>query len=254
MPDTALQSSPMFVRDATPNPELLHSLGRLVRGLSVLFWGLPIALVVSMLTALGEGARWLGPAPPTIAAGLLLYGLILLGEFQKQERPWRAALERARILSLINLGLAPFIFWWSRIPAHPFLAAIAQVLVITGLLFLVALNPLLLRLAAMLPDEALRLETRLFTSVNRWLLGMILVFLAAWTLSLRFDPGLPDRFFGWLLRVAPFQQQAQALVAVLDHGWQWLVLFIVLLPLAMTMALIWKIKEVILASIFGPGH
>ena len=31
-------------------------------------------------------------------------------------------------------------------------------------------------------------------------------------------------------------------------------LFLVLLPLAMTMALIWKIKEVILSSVFGPEH
>jgi hypothetical protein len=30
--------------------------------------------------------------------------------------------------------------------------------------------------------------------------------------------------------------------------------FLVLLPLAMTMALIWKIKEVILDSVFGAGR
>jgi hypothetical protein len=34
----------------------------------------------------------------------------------------------------------------------------------------------------------------------------------------------------------------------------WLVLFLVLIPVAMTMALIWKVKEVILTSIFGPEH
>ena len=31
-------------------------------------------------------------------------------------------------------------------------------------------------------------------------------------------------------------------------------LFVILLPVAMTMALIWKIKEVILVSIFGNEH
>jgi hypothetical protein len=30
--------------------------------------------------------------------------------------------------------------------------------------------------------------------------------------------------------------------------------FLVLLPLAMTMALLWKTKEVILDSVFGQGH
>jgi len=31
----------------------------------------------------------------------------------------------------------------------------------------------------------------------------------------------------------------------------WIVLFLILLPIAVIMALIWKIKEVILASVFG---
>ena len=42
--------------------------------------------------------------------------------------------------------------------------------------------------------------------------------------------------------------------AVLDltgAGGAWLVMFLGLLPLAMTMALLWKIKEVILSSVFG---
>jgi hypothetical protein len=33
-----------------------------------------------------------------------------------------------------------------------------------------------------------------------------------------------------------------------------LMVFLVLLPLAMTMALLWKIKEVILDGVFGPGR
>ena len=34
----------------------------------------------------------------------------------------------------------------------------------------------------------------------------------------------------------------------------WLIVFMVLMPLAMTMALLWKIKEVILASVFHSGR
>ena len=40
--------------DPAPNPELMRSLGRLVRGLSALFWGLPLALVVCPNTATFE--------------------------------------------------------------------------------------------------------------------------------------------------------------------------------------------------------
>jgi len=35
---------------------------------------------------------------------------------------------------------------------------------------------------------------------------------------------------------------------------QWLLLFLILLPMAITMSLIWKIKEAILASVFGAEH
>lgn len=37
-----------------PNPELLRSLGQLSRGLSAVFWGLPLALVVCVQTAKGD--------------------------------------------------------------------------------------------------------------------------------------------------------------------------------------------------------
>jgi hypothetical protein len=36
-----------------------------------------------------------------------------------------------------------------------------------------------------------------------------------------------------------------------DRGGGWLLITLTLLPLAMTMALIWKTKEVILDSVFG---
>ena len=45
-----------------PNAELLNSLGRLVRGLSALFWGLPLTLVVSVQTAAVHGSGALGKA------------------------------------------------------------------------------------------------------------------------------------------------------------------------------------------------
>src|SRR5258705_9421374 len=85
-----------------PNAELLRSLSRLVRGLSALFWGLPVALIVCFGTA---SAGWFKPfwiLPPMAVTGLLLFGLWQLGAFQKQERPWRNALDRARFFALVN--------------------------------------------------------------------------------------------------------------------------------------------------------
>ncbi len=114
--------------DAAPNAELLRSLGRLVRGLSALFWGLPIALIVCFYTAKADSLKAFGIVPPLVTTGLLAYGLWQLGDFQKQERVWRTSLDRAKLLSLINFGLSPFLYWWNKIPANTFFLAMVLLL------------------------------------------------------------------------------------------------------------------------------
>lgn len=242
------------VPESMPNAELLRSLGRLARGLSALFWGLPVALVACVQTGKGDWFRALGVLPPIIATALLYYGLSLLGHFQKQERPWRATLEQAKLFALINLGLSPFLYWWNRIPSEPFFNLIVQGLMLSGMFFLLLLNPLLLRLTAMLPDETLRLETRLFTSINRGILTAMLLLVGVYFVAIHLDPAAPEKAIGWLLQSSPLPPQAASLLYLLDRGGQWFALFFILLPVAMTMALIWKIKEVILASVFGAEH
>jgi hypothetical protein len=250
-------SSPFVLKSSgagelLPTPELLRSLGRLARGLSILFWGIPIALVVCVQTAKGDWFRPLGALPPVAATAFLFYGLSFLGQFQKQERPWRTALDRTRFVALINLGLSPFLYWWNRIPANPFFGAVIDVAMLSGLLFLFLLNPLILRLAMMLPDETLRQEAKLFADLNRYLLFGILLLLAASLVVVRIDPTLPSKTLGWLMQVLPVARPIYGFVQAMDRVGLWLLLFFVLLPLAMTMALIWKTKEIILASVFGP--
>ena len=94
----------------------------------------------------------------------------------------------------------------------------------------------------------------LFRSINRWLLLGLTLFLAAYFVGLHFDPALPEKFLGWLLRITPLPNQTSIFVQLVDRAGQWFVLFFILLPVAMTMALIWKTKSVILASIFGADH
>jgi len=103
-------------------------------------------------------------------------------------------------------------------------------------LFLFNLNLVLKRLAAMLPDETLRHETRQFTALNRWLLVGLLFFVIAVIVLLQLPNSLvpPGRLFVWVNRASSL-----------------LLIFFILLPLAMTMALIWKTKEVILDAVFG---
>jgi hypothetical protein len=219
------------------NPQLLHSLGRLVRGLSALFWGLPATLVICAETARVEALKPLELIPAVGSNVLLLFGLWQISYFQSQERPWRAVLDRARLLGLINVGLCPFLFWYNRMPDQLFFRISVCLLVVSGLFFLADLNLVLKQLGAMLPDQALRQETRQFSRINRWLLLAWLVAITASMILpdlLNFSARFDVKVLFWLQRME---------TAVL--------LFLGLAPLAITMALIWKAKEVILDGVFG---
>ncbi|HZL79455.1 MAG TPA: hypothetical protein VFC17_11435 [Candidatus Limnocylindrales bacterium] len=222
--------------DALTNPQLLRSLGKLARGLSALFWGLPAALLVSAETARAEWLKPLGFLPALAVNALLVYGLWQMGDFQKQERPWHRALDRAQLLALVIFGLCPFIYWHNKMPEQMFFSAAVAVLELSAVLFLFNLNLVLKRLGAMLPDETLRSETRQFTALNRWLLVALLFFAIAFVALIQLPhPSLPvGRLLIWLNRASNL-----------------LLIFFILLPLAMTMALIWKTKEVILDAVFG---
>src|SRR5262245_6974849 len=119
-------SDPVEEGGPDANPDVLPALGRLVRGLSALFWCLPVALVVCGQPAHTYCLRPLGIAAPVLVTGLLFFALSLLGTFQPQERIWIAALDRAKALALINVGLAPFLCWWNRMPWHPFYNAMVH--------------------------------------------------------------------------------------------------------------------------------
>lgn len=223
--------------DNTPDPQLLRSLGKLARGLSALFWGLPAWLIVSAETAKVDLLKPLGIAPALALNGLLLFGLWQMGGFQKQERPWRNALDRAKLPGLVNLGLSPFLYWFSRMPEQPYFRNALFVLVLSAFIFVFNLNVVLKQLGLMLPDENLRQETRQFTALNRWLIVAWMVVVIAFILTpqlLNLPVYFGPRLLFWL-----------------QHLETAILLFLGLAPLAITMALIWKTKEVILDSVFG---
>ncbi|HLH55588.1 MAG TPA: hypothetical protein VKY92_18455 [Verrucomicrobiae bacterium] len=222
--------------EAVPKPELMRALGRLVRGLSALFWGLPIGLVVCFHTARAESLKGFGVVPPIVCTALLFYGVLQLTSFQSQEKVWRNALDRTLALSLLNVGLSPFLYWWNKVPFNTFFTVMVVLMTISALLFLGSLNVLLQRLGAMLPDEGLRQEIRQFTVLNMNLIWATFLLCGIYVALSQ-------------MRTPPLY--LQAVMIVLDHGSFWFLVLLVLLPLAMTMALLWKTKEVILDSVFG---
>lgn len=219
--------------------ELMPSLGSLIRGLSCMFWGLPLVLVAAIQTAKAEPPRNIHLWSIVGAFGLVAYGIHLLGAFQARERIWQRTVEGLRITALLNLGFCPFLFFWSRFPGQITFRSMVDLLSVTFLYFLIELNPLLERLVAMLPDETLRQETRLFTRFGRLVLTPIwggLVFYLLVT-RLKLTPPFMTPWF-----------------AFLGETGLWVGLMLALLPIALTMSLLWKVKDVVFHSVFSRDH
>lgn len=218
--------------------EVLRSLGKMVRGLSTLFWGLPATMIIYVETArmdwLDFFGAW-GMIPAVVLSAILWRGLDQLRHFQKQERVWQQSLNQAEIFVLINLGLSPFLFWWHRMPNVLFYNICISLLGLSGLLLLVQLNHVLRRLVAMLPDENLRAETSLFTGFNIAMFFALFIGQSAY-FALQQMSNLPS-LLGYVL-------------AIIGNNGLGLALFLILMPLALTMALLWKTKEVIFTSVF----
>lgn len=218
--------------------ELLVSLRHLLRGLNLLFWGLPLALLACVPSEITRWMRPMGIVPSLVCTGILLLGIVEMAQFRKHERLWQLSLDRAKIFATVNLGLSPFIFYVNRIPGELYYRQMIWVMGGAALLYMFNLNRSLRHLSAMLPDQTLREDTELFTSMNHGLMITMLLLVGLY-FSLREVNELP-------LAVIQF-------LFVLEQNSRWLLIFLVLLPVAMTMSLLWKIKEIVLTGIFG-GH
>jgi hypothetical protein len=218
--------------------ELMRALGRLVRGLSILFWTLPLAILIDVETARTDWLHSFGEAailPPMLAGAALYYGLRQLRDFQKQERIWHQAINRAELLAVTNTGLAPFLYWWHRFPEIHFYTFWVVVLGVAFLLLVMQINHVLRRLCAMLPDENLRQESSMFTSLNIALFTFVLLALGT--------------VFG-LYQAHLLPHGLMRAMTGDNPRLVWLLLFVNLMPLALTLAILWRIKEVIFLSIF----
>ena len=214
-------------------------LGRLARGLSALFWGLPLALVLSVQSLTINPFGHLGVVSllaPSAGFALLFYGLFLLGSFPDPTLRWPASLDRARFLALTCLGLSPFLHWYRRMPDTELFVSAVHLLGLFGVGFLITLNGLLRRFTAALPDPLLRLETAAFTRINNGCLLALPLIVLAWILAWRWTDA-PVHVRLLLQWIEPFRL--------------FVLLFFTLLPLSMTMSLLWKTKETLVGLLTG---
>ncbi len=224
---------------SNPTSELLRSLGKMLRGLSALFWGVPLVLISSVQSQTLGGARELGLIIPCLANLLLVFGLTQLSYFNPQERIWREAIDRAKMLAIVNAGLSPFLYFWARLPEVPLYTIAVDLLYLSSLVFLYNFNLVIFRLTAMLPDESLRSDAKIFTQLNRSILGSITLMTLAYLVILR-------------IGAAPvFLHQA---IEILEARRSWFAIFLLLAPVAMTMTLTWKVKELVIDGVFNSDY
>lgn len=221
-----------------PSPELLRSLGKMLRGLSALFWGLPIALIASVQSQTFPGGQGLAALLPCAANGLLFFGLTQLAHFQPQERIWRQALDRAKVLAIMNIWLSPFLYFRVRLPHIPHYDLAVDVLYLSSLLFLYNYNLVLFRLTFMLPDENLRSDAKMLARWSRAILGIAVLVSLAYLTMLR---------GGWAPSFIHFPFQ------VMEMNHWWMAIVPLLMPVAMMMTLTWKVKELVIDGVFNSG-
>jgi hypothetical protein len=232
------------------HPDLMPSLRKLVRGLEVLFWAL---LVCVQETMVSWWESW-GIAPALAAMVLLWYGTYSLGHFQKQERVWQGTVNFAQVLALLMVGLVPFLHWqqqitsdtmtWSQMSeAQKHVVYSACIFFTAGMMYVLNLNHVLARLAAMLPDPILRADVRLFVYLNFGL--FLLLVIGLWMHQ------KADVVFLGLREFAPAFAESIGSYLGLAAMMKAAILWAATLVVTLTMTMLWKTKEAILKSVFS---
>jgi len=234
------------------HPDLMPSLRQLVRGLELLFWSLPFALVVCMVEITALPWASFGVLPLILSVALLWFGVSRIKKFQPQENIWQGSVKVIELLALVMVGLAPFLHWLNQIPGLPAVHMSAgqkhivystAIFVAVSIMFLIHLNHVLSRLAAMLPDPILRGDIRLFSTINFVLFIPLLATLWGSQLS--------DLIFGWLRNSAPGLANSLGNSLVIHEFLELAALCVASLIIAITMAMIWKAKETVLDGVFS---
>lgn len=208
----------------------------LVRGLALLFWSLPLELVIGINLAAAGWFGNFGVLAPVVPPAMMLIGLGELKKFRPEHHAWQRLLDQTRLMAMINTGLAPFLYWWRRLPTNMFFEAMLVLLAVCAFLVLARLNRVLISLAELIPGPALNTEMRKLGAMNHAAMVTVAGVIAIHGLAALLH-ALPRAYFEHLLD--PTRPRALVLIVVL-----------VLAPVALTMGMIWRSREAVLDAVF----
>ena len=195
---------------------------RMARGFSCFFWGIPLSLLLfsgAMDVRIFSFVRM-----PAYVLGIFVayIGTVFFQRAGPLSHSWTLQVRRMLFLLLVEVYLAPFVYWWRQMPHVLYFRANMAVLVLctAGALFL--LNRLAGEACHLLRDGAFFTETQI----------------AAW-----FSAGfmLTPFFYMLYAAVRAALHPEGGFLLVLDAPlWVYL---LALLPFTITMAVAWKMKE-----------
>lgn len=200
---------------------------RAARGFSCIFWGIPLSILLysGMLDVRIPPLLRL----PTYVVGVFVVycGVILLQRAGPLSALWPHRVREALFLLLLEVYLAPFVYWWRQMPSVPYYVANVVGMVFCTAAGLFVLNMLAADLAKSLHDQVLHAEAR----VSSWLslVFMIIPAVDAVIRSIRsvFEAG--SMMFMETFPIPPEMPRWMYAVA--------------LIPFTLTMAVAWKAKE-----------
>jgi hypothetical protein len=133
---------------------------RMARGFSCIFWGIPLSLLL-FGSKLDIRLFSFGRMPAYVLGVFLAYiGAMYLQRAGPFNNPWSRCVRQALFLLLVEIYLAPFVYWWRQMPQVPYFAANMTGLVLCTTWGLFVANRLAGEVCKLLHDKTFFIETQ----------------------------------------------------------------------------------------------
>jgi hypothetical protein len=130
---------------------------------------------------------------------------------------------------------SPFLYWWRALPDSAFYTLNLFGLIFSLVVFLIALNSLSMELGRFLGDHSLLRESRLFLGLNALVLALPSSGAFAWATVRGFRADSSENVGLEFLNL--FR---------LHYPWRLMLFVLLFLPVSLTLANIWRVKEILL--------
>jgi len=230
----------------TATPKLTGlDLVRLTRGLSCVFWGVPMSLLFCIQLLIAH----IVVTDPFIRGSLAQLYFVLFfavlavacaGTYWLQQvegigSDWRRRARVCMASAVSALYFTPFLYWWQNMPEETTYTLNLFGLILSAIVLLGALNALCMELGRFLGDRSLRRESRVFLALIALVLGAPALYAFWWAVASSLREGSNENLGLAFLNIFRLPYHIR------------LTLFIVLfLPVALTLANLWRVKEMML--------